>query len=94
MAARIENSGLKPTLKALLHVVYEEALTDLRQGYNIKTDLNVRDAVAETLVSLAEEGQTNSYLLRQYAVDRGLALVRTEQEAGKHYTQPWTIFHW
>jgi hypothetical protein len=95
MAARIENSGLKPTIKAMLHLVYEEALGDLRQGYNISTDFKVRDAVAEALVALGSRGETNSYQLRQHAVDRGLAVVsRTGQEAGKRHIQAWTIFHW
>lgn len=73
MAARIEDSRLKPSMKSLLHFVYEEALQDLRQGYNIRLDFKVRDAVAEALVNMATQGQTNSYLLQQFAVDRGLA---------------------
>ncbi len=95
VAARIENSGLKPTIKALLHLVYEEALGDLRQGYNISTDFRVRDGVAEALVALASSGETNSYLLREHAVDRGLAVVsRTDQEFEKRPIQAWPILHW
>lgn len=95
MAARIEGSGLTPTIKAMLHLVYEEALSDLRQGYNISTDFKVRDAVAEALVTLGSRGETNSYQLRQYAVDRGLVVAsRTDQEVEKRHIQAWTIFHW
>jgi hypothetical protein len=62
--------------KALLALVYETVILELRVAHGIATTQDVRDAVAEALFQSVASGDRNAFLLQQRGINAGLAYGR------------------
>lgn len=90
-ASIISDAAFDQGVKALLEIVYDQVLTDLRRDYAIATDHKVRSEVANALVTLGRAGQTNSEQLRRYALACGVSEARRARGAEIPRSQlPWS----
>ena len=72
-----ECSALDSAAQSLLGLVYEEALTHLRD-HQVETTQGVRNDVAKTLWEQVVGGERNSYVLLEHAISAGFAANRRE----------------